>query len=317
MPVYRVEKTLDFCLESILRQKFRDFEVLLIDDGSPDYCPRMCDEWARRDSRIMAIHKDNGGLSSARNAGIDRARGQLLMFVDSDDSIAPDTIEPLVELMDAHPCADIIEFPVCRLSLSALGDRMKPLVSFPAPYQEFADIRQYWFESKTYLHTYAWNKIYRRRLFQEVRYPEDKVFEDVFTLPQLLRRATKVATTSQGLYVYRENPEGITSRAGARETAMLLEGNIRSLRMLIPGFGTPEMKRLPSPIEVRQFYMHVVDIQLRLAELQAGSPLLPSIKVSLHGLSPIHKLKAVAINSIGLDALCCLNRQLRRLVKRR
>ena len=100
IPVYRVESTLDRCVESVLRQHVDDMEVILVDDGSPDRCPQLCDEWARRDSRIRVVHKPNGGLSDARNAGIDIATGDYIAFVDSDDWIADDTYAPLLERMD-------------------------------------------------------------------------------------------------------------------------------------------------------------------------------------------------------------------------
>ncbi len=119
IPVYRVEATLDRCIESVLHQDIDDFEVILIDDGSPDNCPKMCDEWALRDAHIRVIHQPNGGLSAARNAGIDAAQGEYITFVDSDDYISPDTYAPLLEDIGT---ADIIEYPVYkRLSLQDKG----------------------------------------------------------------------------------------------------------------------------------------------------------------------------------------------------
>ena len=90
VPVYKVEKYLDKCIESIVGQTYENLEIILVDDGSPDNCPTMCDEWAQKDSRIKVIHKENGGLSSARNAGLDACTGDYIGFVDSDDWIEPD-----------------------------------------------------------------------------------------------------------------------------------------------------------------------------------------------------------------------------------
>ena len=95
VPVYKVEQYLDECVQSIINQTYKNLEIILVDDGSPDRCPEMCDEYARQDSRIKVIHKPNGGLSSARNAGIDIARGEYIGFVDSDDYIAHDMYEKL------------------------------------------------------------------------------------------------------------------------------------------------------------------------------------------------------------------------------
>ena len=99
IPVYNVEETLDRCVESVLKQRVDDMEVILVDDGAPDKCPEMCDHWAAKDQRIRVIHKPNGGLSDARNAGIDMACGDYITFVDSDDWIADNTYPPLIDQM--------------------------------------------------------------------------------------------------------------------------------------------------------------------------------------------------------------------------
>ena len=97
VPVYKVEKYLDKCVESIVGQTYKNLEIILVDDGSPDNCPAMCDKWADRDSRIKVIHKQNGGVSSARNAGIDAVQGEFIGFVDSDDWLEPDMYDCLVK----------------------------------------------------------------------------------------------------------------------------------------------------------------------------------------------------------------------------
>ena len=127
IPVYRVETTLDRCVESVVTQDYDDFEIILVDDGSPDRCPQLCDEWARRDPRISVIHKPNGGLSDARNAGIDVARGDFLTFIDSDDYIAPHTLSQLMPLTDE---ADLIEYPIRQFPETSY---LLPLTSTPMP----------------------------------------------------------------------------------------------------------------------------------------------------------------------------------------
>lgn len=99
VPVYKVEKYLDQCVASIVSQSFSDLEIILVDDGSPDNCPAMCDAWAKRDSRIRVIHKENGGLSDARNAGMAAAKGSFIGFVDSDDIIPPEMYQVLFSLL--------------------------------------------------------------------------------------------------------------------------------------------------------------------------------------------------------------------------
>ena len=111
LPVYNVEKYLSECVESLLAQTYRDYEILLIDDGSPDNCPALCDEWAKKDCRIKAFHKPNGGLSDARNYGLEHAQGDYVIFVDSDDFwVGKDSLERLMNIVTAHPECDFISF---------------------------------------------------------------------------------------------------------------------------------------------------------------------------------------------------------------
>ena len=128
IPVYRVEATLNRCVESVTNQSFDDFEVILVDDGSPDKCPQMCDEWAQKDPRITVIHQTNAGLSAARNAGIDRAQGDYLTFVDSDDFIGTETLGEVVEQLDDN---DILEYPVAvslaRTVRNGYGSKTRPI----------------------------------------------------------------------------------------------------------------------------------------------------------------------------------------------
>lgn len=111
LPIYNVEKYLSECVESILAQTYSDFEILLVDDGSPDNCPALCDEWAKKDSRIKALHKSNGGLSDARNYGLEHAQGDYVVFVDSDDFwVNKECLQRLMNVVDAHPECDFISF---------------------------------------------------------------------------------------------------------------------------------------------------------------------------------------------------------------
>ena len=113
VPVYKVEEYLDKCVQSILAQTYRDFEILLVDDGSPDNCPQLCDRYAQKYDCIRALHKSNGGLSDARNFGIKYARGNDITFIDSDDFIAPDYLEVLVQLKEKYQ-ADIAVTGICK-----------------------------------------------------------------------------------------------------------------------------------------------------------------------------------------------------------
>lgn len=285
IPVYRVEATLDRCLRSVLGQTFADMEVILVDDGSPDKCPQMCDEWARRDLRIRVIHKPNGGLSDARNAGLDIARGERVTFVDSDDFLAPDTYRHAMPLAAAH---DIVEFPVSRFH----GTPRQTLISFKE--EVFTDMEDYWLRSHVYEHTYACNKIYRSTLFDNIRFPKGKVFEDAWTLPLLLRQCSSVATTGKGLYCYTQNSEGITCQAGGSQLRQLLEAHATRMKDLLA--------------RDDRYYMHTLNIQLSVCRQTGEAPILPYRRVNI--LSPAltarQKAKAAVLRFLGIRSMCKL-----------
>lgn len=290
IPVYKVEQTLDRCLLSVTSQSYKQLEVLLVDDGSPDHCPQMCDEWAKRDGRIRVIHKQNGGLSSARNAALDEATGDLITFVDSDDYIDADTYRSVIERMTAD--ADIIEYPVWRF----YGSRRQSLLTFSCA--EYATADDYWTKGKAYAHCYACNKIYRRRVFSGVRFPEGKVFEDVFTLPLLLSNARKVQTVNVGLYYYCYNPLGITQTATGDELRMLLTAH------------TDRFK----PITDELYYLHVLNIQLDVYAMTGDRPALNPLKIKnpwRFGLK--NGLKLSLLNIVGLQSMCNIYRLIRSL----
>lgn len=221
IPVYRVETTLDRCIESILKQGWKDWEMLLIDDGSPDRCPAMCDTWMQRDARITAYHKPNGGLSDARNYGIERAQGDYITFIDSDDELTADTLHSLMQILHCHPEYDVIEYPI----LVHAGNTDEHRLTLPD--KEWLSAREYWHETMAWEHCYASNKIYRRMLFDEVRFPKGRIFEDAWFWPEMLSLKPCVATVNVGMYVYWWNDGGITVNAAPRNLCQLLVSQLR------------------------------------------------------------------------------------------
>ena len=160
IPVYNVEATLERCIESVVHQDFNDYELILVDDGSPDSSPAICDKWAVKDQRIHVIHKENGGLSDARNAGLDIAQGDYITFIDSDDFIDPHTYTPLMSYLADHPETDILEYPAVLFYNSEKQEDLR----FPNQ-TVYHDMEDYWYHEKAYEHSYAWNKLYRKSLF--------------------------------------------------------------------------------------------------------------------------------------------------------
>ena len=289
VPVYRSEATLDRCLQSIMHQDISDYEVILVDDGSPDGCPQMCDAWAERDAHFQVVHKSNGGLSDARNAGISVAQGEWLAFVDADDEVAPGTFAALMPLTAD---SDIIEFPIVRRHASGREERLS------LPCRTWHDARQYWLQTKGYTHTYACNKIYRKELFLSVSFPVGRVFEDAFTQPLLLQQSHAITTTSKGCYVYHLNPQGITQTAQGQQLEMLLDAHLSTFKTWPDG----------------EYYLHVLNIQMDVYELTGHKPVLPPIRVNpfMRNLSLKLRLKAVLLNILGLNGICKLNKTIHR-----
>ncbi len=198
VPVYKVEAYLDQCVQSIVDQTYTDLEIILVDDGSPDNCPAMCDAWAEKDSRIKVIHKGNGGIADARNAGLTNATGEYIGFVDSDDYIAPDMYEILISKMQKDDC-DI-----------AVG-QIYPTVSseYPKHYKigksyTFSSLEAISFFIERPLDNACWNKLYRRSLFSGVCFPQLRTGEDVGTVYSLLAIARKICVDYNAVYFYRQ-----------------------------------------------------------------------------------------------------------------
>ena len=288
IPVFNMEDLLDRSLENIVSQDYHNMEIIVVDDGSTDGSPAKCDAWGGRDPRIKVVHKANGGLSDARNAGIDMANGNYITFADADDFVAEGTYSSLMKMIDAHPEYDILEYQV-RLYYGSKRESRLILAD-----QTYTDGTTYWLESHAYEHAYAWNKIYRKELFNDVRYPVGKVFEDAHVLPQLLKQARTIATTSSGEYIYCENPEGITAKAGGREWQMLLEAHLNML------------KEIPYGEYMQDYYLFVLNIQLQTCKLTKEKPKLPHLKIA-HPLrvKPLRlKIKTIVLNTLGVNKLC-------------
>ena len=290
IPVYRVEATLDRCVESVLNQNLDDFEVILVDDGSPDNCPKMCDDWAEKDSRIRVIHKQNGGLSDARNAGIDQTLGDYITFVDSDDYISPNTLRQNMEILTDHPELDFIEYPIYIHIGSAKEHIFKP------QFKIYNDANAYWIEGEAYQHTYACNKIFKRELFQDLEFPPVPAFEDAHLLPKILEKCSTFATTDKGLYYYTWNNNSITATADGKKEQLLLDAYIA----LLPRFYSLE------GYTVQKFYLQALNTQMVVAT--KGMPItLPPIKHKLN-ISKHHSLKTnlkiLILKFLGINTLC-------------
>lgn len=204
IPVYNVENYLNNCVESILRQTYNNIEIILVDDGSQDNCVKMLDEFEKRDKRIVVIHKKNGGLSDARNVGLDIAKGNYLMFVDSDDYIPDDCIEYLYNSI-LMTRADI---SIGRLKVTALtNDSETNSENIHFLYNRNEGINQLFYANK--YSVAAPGKLYLASLFDGIRFPIGKLHEDLFTTYKVFMKADKIYYGDKLVYYYYHRPGSI------------------------------------------------------------------------------------------------------------
>ena len=207
VPIYNVERYLRKCVDSILCQSYTNLEIFLVDDGASDNCGRICDEYALKDSRIRVIHKENGGLSDARNVAIDVTQGEYLTFIDSDDYVAPDYIETLWLLVKKYNC---------KVSVSLFNTFYEN--EQPKEYKNEL-VEEVWDSQKAVEHMFyqkifdntACAKMYHYSLFKEtcIRFPKGLLFEDLYTTYKLLLNSDKVAFCNKKTYFYLLRPTSI------------------------------------------------------------------------------------------------------------
>lgn len=206
VPVYNVEKYLSRCVDSILNQSFSDFDLVLVDDGSPDKCGDICDEYAEKDGRIHVIHQENGGLSAARNAGIDWAfatsDSQWLTFIDSDDWIHKDYLSKL------YAAAETNGVSIAMCGLRCVNSFVEDI--------SYVDVEKSVLDAEdAFVHHYgksisACCKLVKKELYRDIRFPLDKLYEDAFVTHKILFACEKIVVVHEELYYYYQNPVSIT-----------------------------------------------------------------------------------------------------------
>lgn len=204
VPVYNVEKYLRKCLDSIINQTFSNFEVILVDDGSTDMSGSICDEYVKKDVRFRVIHRENGGLSAARNSGLLAAKGTYLNFIDSDDWIRAELLEQLINLLESHE-ADISKCNFFSDEKDNLNEQEEIRCYTSREYM----IR--YFNAKSDSNSYFCGKLFKRNLFDNQCFPVGKTCEDMFLMPQIIKNATKIVVTNQKYYFYYQRPNSITN----------------------------------------------------------------------------------------------------------
>lgn len=204
VPVYNVEKYLKKCIKSIMSQSYTNLEIILINDGSTDNSGKICDELKEQDKRIKVIHKSNGGLSDARNAGLKIANGKYIGFVDSDDYIAEDMFETLYNINKKYNSdISIVSFyEIYKDKVIGVRDskKLKELTKIDAMKELLID---------TNIQSYAWNKLFRRELFEGLEFPTNKNFEDIATTLLLFEKANKIVLLEEPKYYYVRRDDSI------------------------------------------------------------------------------------------------------------
>ncbi|MGN0151055.1 MAG: glycosyltransferase family 2 protein [Wujia sp.] len=210
VPVYNVERYLSKCIESILMSEYKEYEVILVDDGSTDSSGKMCDSWRKIDSRIKVIHKKNGGLSSARNAGLNVAKGEYILFVDSDDYIDNKLLQVCVNCIEKYD-VDMVQFNYYRVdeAYHIIGD-----IAFCEQFKviENNDSREMLYkESGKNIVVNAWNKLFKKKIINNTRFVEGRNYEDNMFLSDIIDKEPKVLLIPHKLYYYLIRKDSITT----------------------------------------------------------------------------------------------------------
>jgi len=292
VPIYNTIDTIDRCLNSLVKQDVEDMEIILVDDGSNDGSQLKCDEWKNNYDCISVIHKTNGGLSDARNNGIQKARGELITFVDADDFIQENTYRPIVEYFSIHPEYDIVEYPI----FVNFGSENEYVTKFEN--LTYCSFKDYWINGKGYNHSYACNKVFRKRLFQDVKFPVGVVFEDLHTMPKLMKIAKCLATVNMGVYYYCCNDKGITANANAEALSMMLDAYMQVV------------KEYPDMLNDNDFYMQLINRQIMSYVADGKKPVIP--QKHIYNIKSIDKKsyrwKARIVNICGITNLCRISK---------
>lgn len=223
VPIYKVEKYLDKCVDSIVNQTYQNLEIILVDDGSPDNCPRMCDDWAKKDSRIKVVHKPNGGLSDARNAGMKIATGEYVAFIDSDDWLDLNMVETLFNEAVASD-SDIVACGIRMVWEDDTPDKILTQMCGRKVFYSNKEAMCNLIQEMCILQT-VWNKIYRRKTIDKILFPIGKINEDEFWTWKAIANSDKVVYIDTPLYNYLQR-NGSIMRNGKFNPLYVIEAKV-------------------------------------------------------------------------------------------
>lgn len=217
IPVYNVECFLKDCIISVLNQDYSDIEVLLIDDGSTDSSGSICNQFQKKDSRIQVYHTKNWGVGHARNLGIGKAKGDYITFVDSDDYISQDIYAKNIDLLNSDESIDIVQIPIAGKKKQQRCVEGK------------TNLFDMWILQNKIITNYFWDKIFRRHILENLRFPMNMRYEDRFLFSDVLCRVNKVCISDTGSYHYRSHSGQLTKQTNVRLKQDMIKANIHTL----------------------------------------------------------------------------------------
>lgn len=237
IPVYKVEQYLDRCVNSVVDQTYKNLEIILVDDGSPDSCGNLCDEWKTKDSRIKVIHKKNGGLSDARNAGLKIATGKYVLFIDSDDWISLVMVEKMVEAMEKNS----VDMVICQYYLSYPDGQN--ICKSKKNDNQLLNVKETisLLLKDSIITNHAWRKLYKRNLVNQDCFPVGMNYEDIYAMPELIFACEKIYYLDAAYYYYFQNQNSITNTASYKNSMDHYNAKKHSYEVIKEKF--PEMEK--------------------------------------------------------------------------
>lgn len=258
VPVYNAEKYLDQCIESIINQTYKELEIFLIEDGSPDNCGAICDSWAKKDDRIKVFHVDNGGSARARNIGLLHAKGKYVGFVDADDFLMPSMYEILYKLA-INSSAEITECGYYKVTSDVMHNSLnnlegKTIRTFNTAEALLENVRD------TVVQQVVWNKLYLKRIIGNTFFTEGKYIDDEFWTYKIIGSAKKIVSTTEKLYCYRQQEASMMHQSFSLRRMDALEAKLQRLKYL--------EQRFPSIVSEAKYNLYFTCIYLQQMALK-------------------------------------------------
>ena len=285
IPVYNAESYLARCLDSVINNSYKCLEIILVDDGSVDSSPQICDDYAKKDNRIKVIHKANAGTAAARNDALNIAKGDYIAFCDNDDYISPYFYESMLKALE-ETGADVVVSEMTRDDKYSFSDMETDINARPVEKHNFI-LGTY--SGDWTRNTAPWNKLYKRELFDEIRFPSGKGYEDAYTTYRLLYKAKKIAYLNKVLYCWYMNNDSYSSKKSNVKKLLFREEAISQQLDFYSGNDYLDVKKA-----VEKFYLQ----QLMMMLFQIRNDYIPS-KESEETYDILFKLAKKSLNKYG------------------